>query len=161
MPREGTFVGCSGFVAGEVDFPALFDRQPLVTQEQIIRLVVDRCIQAEIVPDAGIFCSVVVIGHSDREDTPGLTSEQRRAKELESSQSRADSALEWLFTQLFDALEGADATAPVDWPSAQNVAVATLASGAADLVNKVPGLDEELRRQNRRVVFMTKSFSPE
>ena len=155
-------IPCSGFFADDTDFAALFSRTGQTTQDLIINEVVNRCIEAEIVPEAGIFCGVTIIGHSDRDDTPGRTPEERRDNELFNSFERAERAQDpWLFTQFADALQAADATVPVDWASAQNVRVTTVACGAAHLVNKVPGNDEGLRQENRRVEFLRFFFRPE
>ncbi|GII23367.1 hypothetical protein [Planosporangium mesophilum] len=115
---------------------------------------------AEMVPEAGKFCVVSVIGHSDRVDTPGLTSEQRRADELSVSQLRAESTQAFLFAELFDLVQAAGGNSPVDLASMQNGAILTVAAGAADLKHVVPASESE-REENRRVVFLVATFAPE
>jgi hypothetical protein len=102
---------------------------------------------------------VIVAGHSDRVDTPGLTPEQGRAQELEASQLRAGSAQAWFFSQLQSRLQAGGFTMPADIASLQNVDMIDIACGAADLVNLVPANEDE-RKQNRRVRFFGLAFGP-
>ena len=158
--RELTEVPVSGYVTSEFDFPALLSRQSQALQDVVQSEIIAPLADAEVVPEAGKFCVVTVIGHSDRVDTPGLTSEQRREQELSASRLRAESAQAFLFSELFELVQAAGGTPPVDLASMQNGAILTVAAGAADLVHTVPA-DEDQRRDNRRVDFLIARFAPD
>ena len=157
--RELTEIPVSGYNSHEFDFPALLSRQSQALQDLVQAEVIAPLADAEMVPEAGKFCTVTVIGHSDRVDTPGMTSEQRRADELSASQLRAESAQAFLFSQLFDLVQAAGGTPPVDLASMQNGAIFTVAAGAADLLHTVPANESE-RQDNRRVDFLVAKFDP-
>jgi flagellar motor protein MotB len=157
--RQLTEIPISGYVSHEIDFPALLKRQSQTLQDLVQTDVIAPLADAEMVPEAGKFCIVTIIGHSDRVDTPGLTSEQRRADELSISQLRAESAQAFLFAELFSLVQAAGGTSPVDLASMQNGAIWTVAAGAADLTHTVPASESE-RQDNRRVVFQISTFAP-
>ena len=159
MPKEAVDIPCTGYISGEIDFPAAFGRLSQATRDLIIQAVVDPLVLAESNPGSCRFCSVSIVGHSDRYDVPGVTPEQRRAIELENSQLRAESAAAWLFTQLCDHLQNAGLTQPADWASAQTITIFIIACGSADLIHLIPA-NEAQRRENRRVHFMISSFEP-
>ncbi|TDB83265.1 hypothetical protein E1264_29070 [Actinomadura sp. KC216] len=157
--RQLTEITVSGYFSQEIDFPAVLQRQSQALQDLVRDEVIAPLAGAETVPGDGKFCVVTIIGHSDRVDTPGLTSEQRRAQELNASQLRAESAQAFLFSELFALVQGAGGTPPVDLASTQNGAIWTVAVGAADLIHTVPA-NETQRRENRRVVFQVSAFTP-
>jgi flagellar motor protein MotB len=159
VARQLTDVQVAGYVSHEIDFPALLSRQSQELQDLVQAEVVAPLVDAEMVPEAGKFSSVTVIGHSDRVDDPGLSSEQRRADELSVSQLRAESAEAFLFSQVFDLVQAAGGTPPVDLASMQNGGIFTVAAGAADLLHPVPASEEE-RQENRRVQFLVAAFAP-
>lgn len=148
----------AGFVAQEVDFSALFDRLSVNARTTINDAVITPAVDAERFPSNGQFCSVTVLGHSDRVDTPGLTSEQRRAQELGASLDRAKSAANWVWEQITLGLTNAGVIPPATLPLAQNFDIAIAPCGAADLIHTVPAGEAE-RAENRRVQFLVSSFT--
>ena len=159
--RSMTDISVAGYVANEIDFRAVLARQTEQLQEFIQIEVVTPLVEAEMVPETGRFCAVTVVGHGDRVDTPGMSAEQRRELELTNTQIRAEAAEAYLFDQVFELVQAAGGTPPVDLASMQSGGIFTVAAGAADLVHKTPGNDEGKRRQNRRVQFLVASFVPE
>ena len=149
----------SGYLSQKFDFPELLGGEPQEVQDVVQDKIITPFADAEMTPVAGKFCQITIIGHSDRDDTPGLTSEQRRASELEISQLRADSAKAFLFSQMFDRVSKAGGTPPVDTDSMQNSAILTVAAGSADLKHLMPGNDENQRQENRRVVIAIAAFA--
>ncbi|GAA3102901.1 hypothetical protein GCM10010520_55040 [Rhizobium viscosum] len=151
-------VPCSGYAPQRFDFPALH-AELSQTVRDLLEVFVESAVTAESDPAANRFCQVIIVGHSDRVDSAGLSSEQRRAQELEASQLRAESAQAWLFNELFNRLQAQGYVPPVDLASMQNVDIQTIACGSADLVHLVPQ-NEEQRRDNRRVHFIGMVFTP-
>jgi hypothetical protein len=151
-------VPCVGFASQQFDFPALHSQLNQNTRD-LLEVMIESAVTAESDPNAGRFCTIVIVGHSDRVDTPGLSSESRRAQELQASQLRAESAQAWFFNELFNRLQSQGFTPPVDLSSMQNVDLMTVACGSADLVHLVPSGEQE-RRDNRRVHFIGTVFTP-
>ena len=148
-----------GYVSQQFDFPSLLQTKPQATQDLFAQLVVAPCVNAEFDPSAGNFCFVSVIGHSDRNDTPGLTSEQRRENERQNSELRAEAARSFIIDQIFAQIQAAGGTPPVDLASMQNVTIDVVTAGSANLVFTTPA-GEAQRQQNRRVQFVVSSFTP-
>jgi flagellar motor protein MotB len=151
-------VPCSGFASQQFDFPALHAQLGHAARD-LLEVMIESAVTAESDPNAGRFCAIVIVGHSDRVDTPGLSSESRRDQELQASELRAESAQAWFFNELFNRLQSQGGTPPVDLSSMQNVDIRTVACGSADLVHKVPSGEQE-RRENRRVHFIGTVFTP-
>jgi len=157
MPHEFVDgIHLRGFLAGETDFLTLFAQKPQETQDLIIDEVIKPCIDAQEVPEAGIFCAVTIEGHSDRDDTPGRTPEDRRANEKEMSTLRAQSARDFIFGQIDEVLPEIGATG-----STENIHISVVVCGSAVLDEPNPGDDEGLRQRNRRVHFGRVIFRPE
>jgi hypothetical protein len=148
-----------GYVSQQFDFPSLLQTKPQPVQDLFASLVVAKCVDAEIDPSAGKFCFVSIIGHSDRNDTPGLTSEQRRENERQNSELRAEAARSFVFDQIFAQIQAAGGTPPVDLASMLNVTIDAVTAGSANLIVPTP-ISEGQRQQNRRVQFVVSSFVP-
>ena len=148
----------SGFLSQEIDFLALHTRSSQAAKD-LLNVMIETAVTVESGATPGHFCSILIVGHSDRDDTPGRSPEDRRALELQNSTLRAESAQSFFFSEMFNRLQAQGFTAPVDIPSMQNVEIQTVACGAADLINLAPA-DESQRQQNRRVHFIGTAFTP-
>ncbi|MFI9809531.1 hypothetical protein ACIHEJ_35255 [Streptomyces sp. NPDC052301] len=158
MPKQVVDLPVGGYGDHETEFKALFDSLNSRLQNLIFDEVVTPAASAE-AASTGQFCAIMVLGHSDRVDTPGLTSEQRRADELAASTSRAESARDWLFDQIAELVVAQGGVVPADISSLQSVSLATAACGSADLIHLTPSSPDE-RAENRRVHFFVSTFSP-
>jgi hypothetical protein len=113
----------------------------------------------ESVPGGSKFSFIRIEGHADRVDSPGLSPEARRAKELESSDLRAEAAQAFFFDEIAKRLLARGFVVPADLASAQNIFIDRVACGAARLKHTVP-TGEPQRRENRRVEILAVDFSP-
>ncbi|MEU5398213.1 hypothetical protein ABZ348_02785 [Streptomyces sp. NPDC005963] len=159
MAKTVTDLHVPGFVAQEVAFAQLFNRLSSGFKNAIRESVTEPAVNAEKFPSNNQFCLITVLGHSDRVDTAGLSSEQRRAQELEASDKRAISAYQWVFGQITAALIAAGETPPPDTNHATNFDIVSIPCGAADLVKLVPTTEAQ-RQENRRVQFVVSTFTP-
>jgi hypothetical protein len=148
-----------GYESQQFDFQPVLQAQSQATQSAFDTEVITACVNAEMNPGAGSFCSVTVVGHSDRNDSPGLTPEQRRENERQNSELRAEAAVSFIFDQIFARIQAAGGTPPVDQASAQNVTLFSVAAGAANLIVPTPATEDD-RKQNRRVQFLVTTFTP-
>jgi hypothetical protein len=148
-----------GFHADEFDFAAALQRKPGADIAAF-----DDFISALVVAEEGagatgdIFWSVTIIGHADRYDVPGASTEERRARELDASRQRMESAGTFVLTRFADALSADGFPTPTTFDDPTNVGFCFVKAGAADLVNLVPATEAE-REQNRRVKFLAIQFS--
>ena len=156
MAKSEVEIPIDGFGAGEIDFGTMIGP---TTASIVISEVVDPAVQAEAFPADGSFCAITIIGHSDRVDTPGLGSEQRRTQELDASIKRAESTSGWLFAKILSGMLAVGVMPPTDWVGLQRVVRRLVPCGAADLVHKIP-LGELQRAQNRRVQILVTIFAP-
>ncbi|MEV5014335.1 hypothetical protein ACIGW1_12470 [Streptomyces sp. NPDC053780] len=159
MAKTTTDLPVDGFVAQEVAFSQLFSRLSSGFKNAIRENVTEPAVNAEKIPSNHQFCLITVLGHSDRVDTAGLSSEQRRAQELEASDKRAISAFQWVFDQITAALIAAGETPPPGVKDATNFGIVPIPCGAANLLNVVP-TSEAQRQENRRVQFFVSTFTP-
>jgi hypothetical protein len=143
-----------GFVAGETDFATRFARL-IQGERDYLTTLVDRIATVESAPAS--FLAITTLGYSDRVDEAGLSAEQRRTKEDDAAQARAESASAWLRDQLVARFAGTsfDGLSAKQW---RGLAAMKVGAGASRLVHPAPGTSEALRRQNRRVAFLVYSF---
>jgi len=143
-----------GYASGEVvsaDRYGAFD--PASDERSQLDAAVTRIAQTVDAGDAS-FVAITVVGFSDRNDTPGLSCDDRRASESNASKDRSDSALSWLIEAV-----GAQLVTPLaDWhESSDRVTWIQVPTGAALLANDPP-LDDAQRAENRRVKFVFSFF---
>ena len=158
MPKQSVDFSAGGYGSHKTDFKELFDTLGSPLQNLIFDEAVTPAASAE-AASAGQFCAIMILGHSDRVDTPGLTPEQRRADELAASTSRAESARDWLFNEIAALVQAQGGVVPADIPSLQSVSLQTAACGSAELIHTTPS-DPTKRAENRRVKFFVSTFSP-
>jgi flagellar motor protein MotB len=163
MAQTALRIVVDGFQDSEFDFASALQRAPAALQTEFEELI-SALVAAEEDPTKNIFWSVTIVGHADRDDVPGVSSEQRRATELNASEKRAGSALAFVFTRLGDKLSADGFARPAPPPAGldalTNVGIVGAFAGAADLVNLAPASEAE-RAQNRRVKFLAIQFSPQ
>jgi len=156
--RSGTSIEVGGYAPEHIEFATV--HAALGPQaKQFIDDMIEAAVVAESSPGGSRFSFITIEGHSDRVDTAGLTSEARRAKELEASELRAEAAQAFFFEQITQRLLERGFIVPADLPSAQNFEINIVACGSARLKHLVPA-GESQRRENRRVEILAVDFSP-
>jgi outer membrane protein OmpA-like peptidoglycan-associated protein len=140
-----------GYKSHETDFQTLLDRRPDL-QAPEITAIIDSAFEAFENTDGGKACAVVIVGYADREDSPGLADEQRRASELQASQARADSASAWLLDKVNSVAQTSGMQLEMEWKGVATVAVEAVGVGASDLVQQ-PATEQD-RLNNRRIRFL-------
>ena len=148
-----------GFQSGEVDFAAALQRKP-VTEQASFDDFIASLVAAEEDLTSGVFWSITIVGHADRYDVPGATIEERRARELDASVKRAESAGAFIFKRFGETLSADGFTRPTTLDDPTNVGFCVVRAGAAELVNVIPASEAE-RAQNRRVKFLVIQLSPQ
>jgi hypothetical protein len=151
----------AGYGSDNIEFANVFNDNNLTGQPLRDRFeaLVQTAVTAESGLVPGTFVSILVVGHADRDDTPGRTPEQRRAIELENSGLRAESAEAFIVDRIFNVLQAEGFTAPLTQDVADFYEVRRVAAGSADLVFTSPSGELE-RMQNRRVQFFGTAFTP-
>jgi flagellar motor protein MotB len=145
----------AGYGAGEIDFNVRLEQ----SSEQA-RISVDDKIFFPLLavldsPDQSAV--LVIIGHSDRVDTEGLTREQRRQQELKVSEDRAHNAFEAV-KQIIR--ENFPEFVPLDISDLPQLTFVIISSGAAVLLEPAEVLSEEQRSLNRRVQMALVRYQP-
>jgi flagellar motor protein MotB len=156
MAKSIFAIEVQGFASGQTDFFERISTIPVELLEPLAQLI-DGIFEASSDPSSKKFIAIAIVGHADRQDIAGRTDEQRRESERQSAQARADSASNWLLNKLGD-LQDPGGVIELDWRGVKNIGVATIANGAARLINPNPGSTENLRAQNRRVEFLVTSI---
>ncbi|WP_430645145.1 hypothetical protein [Agromyces sp. GXS1127] len=149
----------AGYLAGEVDFGPVRDRHPVgpgTVRDQLDEAVQRIASTVEADGAFGQFAGLTVVGFSDRNDTPGLSCDQRRASESSASFDRAGFAWQWLQQAVADQLV---TPRPDWWDSSGAVTWFIVPTGAAILEHDPPTSEAE-RRRNRRVKFVFSFFGP-
>lgn len=141
----------AGYGSGESDFSTALSALP-PEERGPYDLLISVLTAAVARPDAS--CVLSVAGHSDRVDGVGHIA--ALAQELQASQDRADSALDYVVAEIRSAVAGL----PEDLDELSNVAVAVRYSGASLLAVSGDALDEQQRRMNRRVQIRAIAFVP-
>ena len=136
-----------GYTPGDVDFGVRVDALAPDTRETFDRAVHDfvRALFTDALSQP--FGSLVVVGHSDRQDAPGMTHREAQASEAAASRARADSAWAWLHATISQ--QAGPELAGWEDGSAK-VTSLVVSAGSGQLVHPDP-VAEEQRLQNRRV----------
>ena len=144
----------SGYPSGNVDFAARYAAADDDTQSAFDTMLrnVGRAIFADAISQP--YVAITVIGHSDRQDTPGMTHQQAHASEAAASKARAEDAWAWMRQRISEqagpAAEGWEENSPkVTW--------AWVSAGAGQMAHPQP-ISEQDRMENRRVVILFSHF---
>lgn len=156
MIKTNSSVILAGYGAGEIDFMVRLGQASELIGVEIDDKIFFPLLAVLNSPDQSAV--LVVVGHSDRVDTEGLTREQRRQQELKASEDRAFNAVEAVKQIIRDNLPE---FAPLDIDQLQQLTFVIIPSGAAQLLASAEGLSEEQRRLNRRVQMGFVSYQPE
>jgi len=150
----------SGFASQHIDFPTVLNDSDITAPEKRDQLdaMIEAATAAESDLLSGTFFCMLIVGHSDRDDTPGRSPEQRRQLELDNSGLRAESAEAFVMDAIFQRLQAQGIAAPVSADSLQFVQLRRIACGAADLLFTTPE-DEGERLANRRVQIFGTAFT--
>jgi hypothetical protein len=146
-----------GYASGETDFATRLSNSPPEVQDEFNLTVVSPLLA--VLASSDQTAVLIIQGHSDRVDTPGLSREQCRLQELQASIDRANSATHGVF-QIIASKVPDPQSFPTDWADLNQVVVSPKAAGAAMLVNSDASLSEEQRKRNRRVAFTLVTFLP-
>lgn len=142
-----------GYGSGELDFLGRLQSAPeafAAVQSEIVQPLV------QVLTTDGQTAVMTVTGHSDRVDDPGLSREQRRIKELEASQARAQSAV----NGVLELIRSAGVEVPDNFEELQQLEIADRGAGAAVLREFSDALGEDQRKRNRRVQIRVIRFEP-
>ncbi|MFE5864823.1 hypothetical protein ACFQ77_30380 [Streptomyces virginiae] len=155
MTKTDTEMPIPGFTSGKYDFAELFASKPENVRTEIEKVPLGG---AKAEKFSTRFCVITVVGHSDRDDTPGLTPDQRRASELKAATKRAESARDWVFQKIREMLVADGQTPPAGVANLKRTSLFTVACGAADLERANPSSEDD-RKLNRRIEFLVTFFS--
>jgi hypothetical protein len=152
-------VSALAFVAGELSTEGSSARGGRPMAQTFLRIVVDgfhadefdfaAALQRKPGADIAAFDDFI---------SAGASTEERRARELDASRQRMESAGTFVLTRFADALSSDGFPTPTTFDDPTNVGFCFVKAGAADLVNLVPATEAE-REQNRRVKFLAIQFS--
>lgn len=157
-----------GFNSGETDFAALEARSIPDARARLGRLL-DRIVAGILAPPGATFNSLVIVGHSDRQDTLGMSCDDRRKSEHSAALRRAASAAEWILDRIDERLVAGGHPPVPDRGDIQNMTYELVFAGAGNLESVVPPADPYStpppqtaadRLRNRRVVFLVSPLIP-
>jgi flagellar motor protein MotB len=151
-----TAIAFDGFESGHTDFSELFGSPAAEVQREQFLGIVERIADGIIQGDENRqVTSIIVVGHSDRQDRTDMNCDQRRASEIDAAEKRAISAWELVKQAVIQRL--AAANPPIDgtdwWENAPHVTWG-LVFAAAGMMLKNPPASEAERKMNRRVVIL-------
>jgi hypothetical protein len=145
-------VSVAGFEDGETELAHLLARRPATAAAAALTDLVDAVYEAEhLNPNGAKFCTLLVHGHADRDDTTARSGPERRAKERDRALARAKSAKDWLLQRVNLRAQAAGKPHLQDWGHARHVYVFRLGVGASNLACEPPS--PAGRSLNRRVTF--------
>ncbi len=144
-------VEIQGYIARETDFRVLLARRPILQAPEVSGLI-DSAFEAFENANSQKFCAILILGYSDREDSPGLSDAQRRDAELKASQARADSASAWLLDKVNEVAQASGMQLELEWAGVATVVVEAIGVGASNLA--ASPVTESDRLKNRRIKFV-------
>ena len=144
-----------GYGSGETDFNTRLAQSAPEVQQAVDTEIIQPIVAALNTSDQTV--SLTILGHADRDDTPGLSREDHRITELSASAERMESALEAINDSIGAGL-GEATVVPIG--QRQQLTATTVRGGAADLVESGAALTEPQRQLNRRVVLIAAFFTP-
>jgi hypothetical protein len=149
----------AGYPSGKTSFAELLSTVPQPQMNDLLEVtsLITEQVRA---PVPNRFISVIVTGHSDRQDRADFDCNQRRASEIQAARDRAVSAWEWIKAEVATEL-GADAAQAGEWWETSPQMTWGLVYAAAGMLQHDPPGGEDERSQNRRVVILTSVFNPQ
>jgi flagellar motor protein MotB len=152
-----TALTVAGYTSGQTAFDPMFASVGLVERQQLLG-VVQRIADGIADPAKGQLTSVVVVGHSDRQDLPSMSCDERRASEIAAARDRAVSAWDWVKARVTERLTVSGVDAGDWWETAPSITWSLVFAAAGMLQHDPPTPDE--RPLNRRVEFLVTLFDP-
>jgi flagellar motor protein MotB len=147
-----------GYASGQTDFVTLLGAGPqpgFADLDDVMTIIAGQITT----PVPNLHVSLIVVGHSDRQDRADLGCDQRRASEIEAARDRAVSAWDFIKTAVNAKVTAAGGTAGEWWETSPHVKWGLVFAAAGMLVHDPPA-DAE-RALNRRVVVLVSLFNPE
>lgn len=147
-----------GYGSGETDFGTLINNSSqaeLGTLLDIVQIIVGLLTN----PVPNQFLSIIITGHSDRQDRTDLNCDQRRASEVTAARDRAISAWDWIKQMVSSKATQAGIQVGEWWETSPHITWGMVYAAAGMLQFDSPS-DEE-RKLNRRVVMLISIFNPQ
>lgn len=148
----------SGYPAGVTDFGALLAAVPqpgLAQLDDVMTVVAGQIVN----PVPNLHVSLIIVGHSDRQDRGDFSCDQRRASEAEAASDRASSAWVYIREKVNSKVVQAGGEAGPWWETSPHVTWAQVYAGAGMLLHNPP--TNAQRPLNRRVVVLVSVFNPD
>jgi flagellar motor protein MotB len=145
-----------GYAAGQSAFSPVFENSSQIHREQFLS-VIERIAGAIIDPENGQFTSIIIVGHSDRQDRSDMNCNQRRASEIAAARDRAIEAWEWVKEQVTARVAQSGMVAGDWWETSPRVTWGLVYAAAGMLEHDPPS--QAQRPLNRRVVILVSMFA--
>lgn len=148
-----------GYGSGETDFSTLISGSSppdLNALNNVVTIMAGQITQ----PVPNQFVSIIVTGHSDRQDQADLSCDERRASEIKAATDRAQSAWDWIKQQVSLIVSESGGQAGDWWETSQHMTWAQVFAAAGMLLHDPPTSEDD-RSHNRRVVILASIFNPE
>ena len=152
-----TAIKFPGYQSGQTDFAPVFNAAGETEREQLLG-VVERIADQIIQQDSNQFTSIIVTGHSDRQDRTDFSCDQRRASEIAAARDRAISAWEFVKARVTERLARSGINGGDWWDSSPRVTWA-MVFAAAGMLDHDPPASEAERLANRKVVILVSMFT--
>jgi hypothetical protein len=147
-----------GYGAGQTDFGTLISTTPQAGLNELLAVLT--VITGQVTqPVANQFISIIVVGHSDRQDNTDFSCDQKRASEIAAAADRATSAWDWIKLEVTSQASQAGFDVGEWWETSPQVTWGLVFAAAGMLRHDPPSEDE--RPLNRRVVILVSIFNPQ